>query len=707
MKFLQDEQLAQITAEMTDAVIVGGGGMGYCCSSSSAVTATTATTAASSSLGGSSSSSGGGTVERLFQGRIEAFIMKRAKNDKKVAYRLSEKLVEDVRVADLEYASFQQTLMTAATAAVGHHPTPSTRPITTATSHREQIHPNKEKKKKKKKRSSPSTETSPVKSVSVLSTAPPPPTTTTISSSSSLTGGASSALDGIESTRETYTHDESISSTVKDAGVIPLQTATDTIPSSSSFTTTTTHVPLAPILKKSRSLSTASMGIGPSTSTTVAITIPPTFGVSSSFSTRFKQEQQSSQQQHHHRKRSASFDTTKPRSSSSSVSNNYRNHSFSSSSSSSLRLSTVPLGDLHQSCNRKLMTDLILTLNASFPDYDFTSTRPSSFIHYTNIHGVIQEINDKLSEFNYSHRMNSHRWNHHPSTTTPNTSSSGLLHTNTNKIISSTTMTPQVLPSPRSPFLSIYYPSMFPSWLPTNTTSVSFSSWTMNHHFSSTNTTAMTIFPTTTTTTTSSSISSNDFLFRFWNAIDQVIQLQECEIYSYSPPRIQEDDDPMDFLIQSSSSSSTSNVPLWTMNYFFVNKIRKRIVFFTCVSSMRPLTSTISSSGGGGGGGGSSSSKSILPMIRNSNTSGTNIILSSTSNNYDNDEEEDYDDEDRDYWNTNDDDDEEEEEEGVGVSSLLYEEGRDMDEDSDEEYDVDGDYDMDDCMIQAVSAPTL
>ncbi|KAI2508939.1 RNA polymerase III core binding protein [Fragilaria crotonensis] len=39
-----------------------------------------------------------------------------------------------------------------------------------------------------------------------------------------------------------------------------------------------------------------------------------------------------------------------------------------------------PLGDFQEIGTRRLMTDLILTLNASFPDYDFGNSRPFHFI---------------------------------------------------------------------------------------------------------------------------------------------------------------------------------------------------------------------------------------------------------------------------------------------------------------------------------------
>lgn len=55
-----------------------------------------------------------------------------------------------------------------------------------------------------------------------------------------------------------------------------------------------------------------------------------------------------------------------------------------------------------------------------------------------------------------------------------------------------------------------------------------------------------------------------------WNAIDQEITLQSCDIYSYNPDL---DSDPFG-----------EEGSLWSFNYFFYNKKLKRIVFLTCRS---------------------------------------------------------------------------------------------------------------------------
>jgi len=56
------------------------------------------------------------------------------------------------------------------------------------------------------------------------------------------------------------------------------------------------------------------------------------------------------------------------------------------------------LGDFLESSTRKLMTDLILTLNASFPDYDFSNVKPNQF-QKLRMDDVRKSIYEKLSEF--------------------------------------------------------------------------------------------------------------------------------------------------------------------------------------------------------------------------------------------------------------------------------------------------------------------
>ncbi len=143
-----------------------------------------------------------------------------------------------------------------------------------------------------------------------------------------------------------------------------------------------------------------------------------------------------------------------------------------------------PLGDFHESCTQRLMTDLILTLNASFPDYDFSSIRPQHFTKVPSSKIAMNRTNEKLSEFAAS--------------------------------------TPQ----------------------------------------------------------------GATFLPHLWASIDEVIRLNSCEVYSYVPPSRDDDDDPLSFLTQTLDGADSS-LPLWSFNFFFVNKSIKRIVLLTCVQTMR------------------------------------------------------------------------------------------------------------------------
>jgi hypothetical protein len=53
-----------------------------------------------------------------------------------------------------------------------------------------------------------------------------------------------------------------------------------------------------------------------------------------------------------------------------------------------------------------------------------------------------------------------------------------------------------------------------------------------------------------------------------WTTIDDEIQLNDCDIYSYNPDL--------------NSDPFSEPGCLWSFNYFFYNKKLKRIVFFTC-----------------------------------------------------------------------------------------------------------------------------
>jgi hypothetical protein len=179
------------------------------------------------------------------------------------------------------------------------------------------------------------------------------------------------------------------------------------------------------------------------------------------------------------RSRSDSFDLRAPKASALRP----RADSFDLRAVTNFPYSNSPLGDFHNTCTQRLMTDLILTLNASFPDYDFSNVRPSHFSRVPSTIAV-NRTNEKLSEL--------------------------------------AACTPQ----------------------------------------------------------------GANFLPQLWNSIDDVIDLNESEVYSYVPPSRDDDDDPLSFLADSLDGTDSA-MPLWTVNFFFVNKSLKRIVLFTCVQTMR------------------------------------------------------------------------------------------------------------------------
>lgn len=146
--------------------------------------------------------------------------------------------------------------------------------------------------------------------------------------------------------------------------------------------------------------------------------------------------------------------------------------------------SNSPLGDFHDTSTQRLMTNLILTLNASFPDYDFSNIRPGWFSRVPSSSVAMNRTNERLSEL--------------------------------------AACTPQ----------------------------------------------------------------GDTFLPQLWNVIDDVADLNDSEVYSYVPPSRDDDDDPLSFLVDSLDGTDSA-MPLWSFNFFFVNKALKRIVLFTCVQTMR------------------------------------------------------------------------------------------------------------------------
>lgn len=65
-------------------------------------------------------------------------------------------------------------------------------------------------------------------------------------------------------------------------------------------------------------------------------------------------------------------------------------------------LSSSPLGPLSESSTRTLLIDLIITMNASFPDYDFSALRPEQFQRNRDLGAVINHINGHLADLDQS-----------------------------------------------------------------------------------------------------------------------------------------------------------------------------------------------------------------------------------------------------------------------------------------------------------------
>jgi len=138
-----------------------------------------------------------------------------------------------------------------------------------------------------------------------------------------------------------------------------------------------------------------------------------------------------------------------------------------------------PLGNFQHLATQRLLTDLILTLSVSFPDYDFASAKPDHFRHIKTSSAIFQS-NKKLDN------------------------------------------------------LAAY--------------------------------------------------KGPTFLQNLWNIIDESIVLSECEVFSYDPPDLIIDDMIVSSLTNE-GEAMCSSCALWSLNYFFVNRNLKRILFFTCAQS--------------------------------------------------------------------------------------------------------------------------
>lgn len=60
-------------------------------------------------------------------------------------------------------------------------------------------------------------------------------------------------------------------------------------------------------------------------------------------------------------------------------------------------LGSSPLGPLSDSSTRRLLIDLISTMNASFPDHDFSALRPEQFCRELHVNQVMTSVNRHLA----------------------------------------------------------------------------------------------------------------------------------------------------------------------------------------------------------------------------------------------------------------------------------------------------------------------
>lgn len=479
MKFLEDDKLAQLTADLTDATLVG-------CHGGSAYEGTS----------------------RIINGRIEAYTMKRVSSDKKYAHALGEAYIKEMDQVEEEMARFQRSLGLEADPA-SEAPEGGGRRMRAGS-----IDEWKRNKFGVNKADASSGKSGTSKKDESRDTSTSPKLTGKSGPGGSRAGRKPDKPEGGRGSRRR-------SQSVDIGGISKAAAA-------SSTKVTISTEPTEPSRTSSSSSSTKG-GEQPLTS----IMKPKGGG----------------------RYRSSSFDTSRARSSSNTDA--LHSHGYFSNSS---------LGDFHEMGTRRLMTDLILTLNASFPDYDFGSVRPDHFIRLSSSTAAVNRVNERLSEFAATLPANTHGYG-------------------------------------RSMMDGAGY-GYGPS---------------------------------------TSRDTGSVFLQKLWAAIDDVIMLNDCEVYSYVPPVDDNDDDPLGFLTETLAPGGTggagpvvnvsngtssgavaatatrmatsvvgssgleavsgaavssqqqrsgntavgASMPLWTFNYFFVNKSLKRIVLFACVQTMQ------------------------------------------------------------------------------------------------------------------------
>jgi hypothetical protein len=223
---------------------------------------------------------------------------------------------------------------------------------------------------------------------------------------------------------------------------------------------------------------------------------------------------------------------------------------------------------------RRLITDLILTMNASFPDYNFEDAQTYDFCTLS-IHDAMRHVNDRLSEF-----------------------------------VSTTDAGCDYLPRFWSALDDILFDGLKDcevySYSPKSSSGddpLEFLTMSMTTHMTTTSTATGSNndekndddpSPTTTTTTAAVGIDGDIILNDDNNLV--LLDKQQKNIFNVMTNQI---------ISPTSNNNVFQNdmepphVTLWSMNYFFVSRNKKRIVLFACVQTMRTPQSNIDDDSGG------------------------------------------------------------------------------------------------------------
>jgi Maf1 regulator len=234
------------------------------------------------------------------------------------------------------------------------------------------------------------------------------------------------------------------------------------------------------------------------------------------------------------------------------------------------------LGDFAAQETRRLMTDFVLTLNMSFPDYDFEEVSPNDF-EKVPLPQVVQHVQSLLMS---------------DATTTALSMTPTLAAASPGLIPPDTTAT--TLPSSAEQD----DPANL-AWKGDVDGDGSVSEFAYE--------VASTVDPQDDAGSGSDPSrngggGSNDLLAELWSAMDNVIRLADCEVYRWTnPPEglLSGDDDINndDEYDAGTSDNDDDVVTVWSFYYLFVNKSLKRIVFFCCSETLVNRRPTIASNG--------------------------------------------------------------------------------------------------------------